>query len=368
MTGGSDANQHRGHLTVSSRQSRPATDSPATEGGHRDASLAAIGRLVAVASVVFASAGCTGVQSGLDPAGAGAHRIAELFWWMAGGAVVVWAAVIWLAVSAIRGRASRHTERQARWYIIGGGALFPTVILAGLLAYGLGLMPELLAPAPPGSLRIEVTGEQYWWRIRYHPPGGGPAIELANEVRLPVGQPVAFELASPDVIHSFWIPALGGKMDMIPGRTTRLVLQPTRTGTFRGQCAEFCGTAHALMAFDVIVMEPDAFAAWLEEQRQPADTPTAPQAVAGRELFFAAGCAACHALDGTAAQGRIGPNLTHVGSRRSLAAGTLANDAAGLARWLAHTPAVKPGARMPHFAMLPAAERAALVAYLEALK
>lgn len=318
-------------------------------------------------AAVVVLAGCSGPQSGLDPAGRGAERIAELFWWMTGGAIIVWAAVLWLMVSAIRGRAASNTAREARLYIIGGGAVLPTVVLTGLLIYGLGMMPELLAPAPPGSLKVTVTGEQWWWRIRYHAPDGG-SIELANEIRLPVGEPVEFELDSPDVIHSFWIPSLGGKMDMIPGRRTRLVLHPTRTGTFRGQCAEYCGASHALMAFPVVVMEKEAFARWLDGQQAAAAASPEPLAVRGRELFFMNGCSACHSIRGTDARSSIAPDLTHVGSRLTLGAGIVTNDADGFIRWIARTDQVKPGVHMPHFGMLPRGELNALAAYLESLQ
>src|SRR5687767_1313591 len=277
--------------------------------------------------------GCSGPQSGLDPAGLGADRIATLFWWMTAGALLVWGAVIWLAVSAIRGRVSQHTERQARLYVIGGGAILPTVVLTGLLLYGLGIMPELLAPAPAGSLKITVTGEQWWWRVRYH-FSEQSAVELANEIRLPVGERVEFQLQSPDVIHSFWIPSLGGKMDMIPGRRTRLALEATHTGHFRGVCAEYCGSAHALMGFSVVVQEKQEFARWLARQAEPARSPSQPLVQSGRDVFFGDGCSACHTIRGTPAAGVVGPDLTHVGSRESLAAAILPNDRDGFSRWL----------------------------------
>lgn len=313
-------------------------------------------------------AGCTGVQSSLDPAGRGAERIADIFWWMAGGTVVVLLLVSWLAWSAARGRLAARAESQARLYIIGGGAIFPTIVLAVLLVHGLGEMPALLAPVPAGSLRIEVSGEQYWWRVRYVTSDGREPAVLANEIRLPVGEPVEFLLDSPDVIHSFWIPALGGKIDLIPGRRTRLRLEPTRIGTFRGQCAEFCGTSHAYMAFAVVVTEKADFERWLAEQRAPARA--APDALASRgaELFMMNGCAACHAIRGTEARGSIGPDLTHVGGRLTLGAGILANDPPGFARWISATETVKPGVRMPHFGMLPDEELGALAAYLDSLQ
>jgi cytochrome c oxidase subunit 2 len=317
--------------------------------------------------VLVLASGCSGPQSSLDPAGLSADRIATLFWWMTAGALATWAAVIWLTVSAIRGRVSTNTERQARLYVIGGGALFPTLVLTALLLYGLGMMPELLAPAPAGSLKISVTGEQWWWRVRYHPPNGRP-VELANEIRLPVGEAVEFELDSPDVIHSFWIPSLGGKMDMIPGRRTRLVLHPTRAGTFRGACAEYCGTSHALMAFPVVVMEQADFTRWLEQQQQPARSPADPLAIQGHDAFFLNGCSACHAVGGTEARGIVGPDLTHVGSRLSLGAGIVPNGPDGFIRWIQQTDRVKPGVHMPHFGMLPQEELNALAHYLESLQ
>jgi cytochrome c oxidase subunit 2 len=153
----------------------------------------------------------------------------------------------------------------------------PTVVLGALLAYGLPALPEILRSAPEESLRIHVIGKQWWWRVRYMTPAG--PVETANELRLPVGQRVELQLSSPDVIHSFWVPSIAGKMDMIPGRVTRLALQPTRTGVFRGTCAEYCGASHALMAFHVLVVEPGEFDAWLEAQRRPAqaaqDSPAA---------------------------------------------------------------------------------------------
>jgi cytochrome c oxidase subunit II len=167
-------------------------------------------------------AGWGGPQSALNPAGRGAAAIADLFWWMTAGAIVIWLVVVGLAIYFIRIRPEPHSNRWAKLLIIGGGAVLPTVVLAVLLVYGLALLPALVGPAPEGSLKITVHGAQWWWRVRYQ-PASGEVIELANEIRLPVGVPVEFRLESDNVIHSFWIPSLGGKVDMIPGRLTRLV-------------------------------------------------------------------------------------------------------------------------------------------------
>ena len=325
-----------------------------------------LGQKATAACGLLFLAGCSGAQSALDPAGRGAEVLADLFWWMAAGAVIVWGAVMGLAFYAMR----VHPDaggRRAALLIIGGGAVVPTIVLTALLIYGLGLMPPLLAAPAPGTMQIAVTGEQWWWRVRYD-PGKESAVELANEIRLPAGEPVELLLDSPDVIHSFWIPSLGGKMDMIPGRRTRLVLQPTRTGTFRGVCAEYCGTSHALMAFPVVVMEREEFARWLDGQRAGARAASSAEAQRGRDAFFANGCPACHAIAGTDANGVIGPDLTHVGSRLTLGAGTLPNDPGAFVRWIERTERVKPGVHMPSFGMLERRELHALAAYLESLQ
>jgi len=318
------------------------------------------------AAFVLLLGGCDGPQSALQSAGRGADAIATLFYWMAAGAVVVWVVVIGLALYAMRARPGRHGEGTGM-LIIGGGVLFPTTLLAILLSFALALIPDLLAPAPKNSLRIEVIGHQWWWRVRYQPPDAAP-FELANEIRLPVDEPVEFRLRSADVIHSFWIPSLGGKMDVFPGRVTRLALHPTRTGVFRGVCAEYCGTAHALMSFYAVVEGREDFVRWMQREAKPAVTPQERLAIRGAELFLVHGCGACHNVRGTAADGVVGPDLTHVGSRLSLGAGILPNDVDSFLRWIARTETVKPGVHMPAFGMLPSDDLRALAAYLDALE
>jgi cytochrome c oxidase subunit 2 len=322
---------------------------------------------LAACALGFALGGCGGVQSALDPAGREAHDVAALFWVMTVGSAVLWLAVVACAVYAARVRPAPHEERVGRALILGGGVALPLVVLTGLLVPGLAMIPALRAPAND-PLRIEVAGEQWWWRVTYHRPGM-PPVESANEVRLPRDRRVELVLTSPDVIHSFWIPSLAGKVDMIPGRTNRLVLEPTRAGVFRGQCAEFCGTSHALMAFVSVVMEPDAFDAWLAHEATAAAPPAAAgPAAAGAELFAALGCGGCHAIRGTAARGVIGPDLTHVGGRETLGAGILPNDHGAFVRWIAATGDVKPDVWMPAFGMLPQGELDAIAAYLGSLR
>lgn len=318
-------------------------------------------------AAVLLLAGCDGRQSTLTPAGRGAEQLAELFWWMAAGAAVIWLVVVGVAVYAVAIRPEAHEDGRGKVLIIGGGVVFPTIALIILLAYGLSLLPGLLEPAPEGSLRIAVSGEQWWWRVNYLSPDGEP-FELANEIRLPVGQPVEFLLESPDVIHSFWIPSLGGKMDMIPGRKTRLKLEPTKTGIFRGTCAEYCGASHSLMSLEVVVLEKEQYEQWARAQSEPATPPKSGIATAGGRVFMASGCGACHTIRGTEADGSVGPDLTHVGSRLTLGAGILKNEPDAFARWITHTDSIKPEVHMPAFGMLPEDEILALATYLDGLE
>jgi cytochrome c oxidase subunit II len=320
-----------------------------------------------VCVVILLSEGCTGTQSALDPAGREAAQIAELFWWMVAGAAAIWVGVVALAFYCMRARPESFNRRRERLLIVYGGAIVPTIVLTILLVFGLSMLPSLVEPAPVGSLRIAVSGELWWWRVRYEQPGGKPVV-LANEIHLPVGEPVEFQLESDNVIHSFWIPALGGKVDMIPGRVTRLTLTPTRPGIYRGVCAEYCGPSHAHMKFDVIVQEKEAFLHWLAHQSKPAKPAIEQTAKRGQHLFLAHGCNACHSIRGTSASGVIGPDLTHVGTRLSLAAGTLPNELAQFHHWIAYTNEVKPDAQMPKFAMLPHEDLKALAAYLKSLE
>ncbi|HDZ57730.1 MAG TPA: cytochrome c oxidase subunit II [Pseudomonas xinjiangensis] len=320
----------------------------------------------AALSILLFSTGCERRQSALHPASVNAERIADLFWWMVGGGLIIWAVVMAIAFFATRAHPEAHGVRSARWLILGGGVAFPVVVLTGLLIYGLMLMPQLSSTADI-DLEIDVAGEQWWWRVTYQTAAGEP-VELANEIRLPVGQRALFRLTSPDVIHSFWIPPLGGKVDMIPGRTNTLVLEPTQTGTFRGACAEYCGSSHALMKFEVMVMEPDAFADWLNRQAQPAQPPQSESARQGQTAFLANGCGACHTVRGTEANGTLGPDLTHVGSRLSLGAGILPVDPEAFTRWIGHTGAIKPDVKMPSFGMLPEDQLPAMAQYLSELQ
>lgn len=304
-------------------------------------------------------------QSALDHAGVGAESIAGLFWVMLIGGCLIWLIVVGLAVYAIV-VPGQHDPKRTRMLVIGGGAVFPTIVLTALLTYGLAMLPELQRPAPESSQVIEVAGVRWWWRVNYRKPDGDRE-ETANEIHLPVNEPVEFKLTSEDVIHAFWIPSLGGKVDMMPGRENRLKLHPTRVGVYRGVCAEYCGEAHTQMAFDVIVESREDYDEWLRQQASPAAA-VSDEAEAGRKIFTGSGCGACHSIRGTSADGVVGPDLTHFGSRRSIGASVMTNNADNLTRWIAETHRVKPGVEMPAFETLAEDELRALVRYLGELK
>lgn len=304
-------------------------------------------------------AACSPEQSALHPAGEDAEELANLFWFMTFGGAIVWCLLMGTAIYAVIGKKRPRSERFADSFVFFGGVVFPTVGLAILLVFGLALLPNWRA-GDAADLRIHVVAEQFWWRLGYE-TADGTRVATANEVHLPVGATVEFVLTTTDVIHSFWIPSLGGKMDAIPGRTNLLRLTPTKAGVYRGVCAEFCGPSHSLMAFPVIVHESDEFAAWLERQRQPA-------ANTGAEAFISAGCGGCHVIRGVSEAGSVGPDLTHFGSRRSIGAGTLDLTEANLEDWLIAPGHIKPGVRMPSFATLADSERDAIVAFLMELK
>jgi cytochrome c oxidase subunit 2 len=218
-------------------------------------------------------------------------------------------------------------------------------------------------PVDPEGLRVEVTAGQWWWKFEYPELG----LVTANELHIPVGRVVQARLRSVDVIHSFWVPKLAGKMDLIPNKENQLWFEAESAGVYLGQCAEFCGASHANMRFRVVAQSESNFDAWVQAQKQPAQVPTDAIAQAGEQLFVQRGCVGCHAIAGTAAQAEVGPNLTHFGSRQTLAAGILDNAPDNLARWLKNPQAVKPGSLMPNLG-LPDDDITALVAYLQSLK
>ena len=319
-------------------------------------------------------AGCGGAveQDVLDPRGDGAARVARLWWVMltlGTGVFLLATAFLLRAVHARRtaeGDRARSDRRAARW--VAGGIGGTLAIVVGLFVYGLFLgRADAGQTAPADALTVEVVGYRFWWEVRYPDPEGGGAIVSANEVHLPAGRPVRFRVWTEDVIHSFWMPNLHGKIDMLPGRVNEIVVRAREPGVYRGQCAEFCGIQHALMAFPVVVHAEDEFDAWLRAERGPAPAPGDSLARRGAVVFRERRCAECHAVRGTAAEGTGGPDLTRLARRLTLAAGTLPNTRGHLGGWIANPQRVKPGNNMPHVPMT-GPELRALLAYLETLR
>jgi cytochrome c oxidase subunit II len=283
----------------------------------------------------------------LHAAGDAARAIETVSWVLFAGGLAIFAGVMVLLMWAVRRRAGAVTPRL---WILGGGVLFPGVVLAALFAWSLPLAPAWKPLPPAGALLVSVKAHMWWWEVRYRDAVTGADILSANEIRIPAGRPVYLALSSADVIHSFWVPQLAGKMDMVPGRIQHLVVSAPEPGTWRGQCAEFCGEQHARMALHVVALAPATFDMWLAAQAQPAVPPSSTQQELGRRAFLANRCDACHTVRGSGGRdGRLGPDLTHVASRLHLGAGTLGNSPDGSAHWIAHVQQLKPGARMPSY-------------------
>jgi cytochrome c oxidase subunit 2 len=285
---------------------------------------------------------------------------------------IVLVMVCFLVLAAImRGR--RASEEVAlstetkRSMVLAGGVVIPALVLIGLLTYSV-LVGRAMVSEPADPLRVQVVAHQWWWSVSY--PGSSQTdmnVTTANELHVPVGRPVSIELKSRDVIHSFWVPNLHGKTDVIPGRVTRTWIQADSSGAWRGQCAEYCGLQHAHMAFTVVAHPPAEFENWLTSQREPAQEPQDELAMQGREVFVGGPCVLCHTVRGTLALGTFGPDLTHVAARKTLAAGTLPNTRGHLAGWVLDPQRIKPGARMPP-TNLNHEQLHAVLAYLSTLK
>jgi len=311
-------------------------------------------------------AACSGVQSALDPAGGEAGRIHLLSMLLFALCAAIFVAVAVLAAIALLASDGWRRRLASERLIVWLGVVFPVVTLGGLVLWAAAIMGMAEPPTAAQAPRIEVSGERWWWRVTYVGEDG-TRIDSANELRLPVGRPIRVDLTSADVIHSFWVPRLAGKLDMIPGRTNTLTIHAGEAGASRGQCAEYCGGPHALMSFFVVAMAEDEFAAWLRKEASPARPPAGADAAAGHALFMRSGCGGCHAVRGTDAAGTIGPDLTHVGGRRSLAAAALQNDAPSFARWIRDGQHVKPENLMPAFGIFTEAELTSLSLYLDQL-
>jgi len=323
----------------------------------------------------------------LDPAGPYTDSVVVLAWALIAMGLVVMAIVFAALYVAIRGPDRLKAKLGGEKSVWIGGIVFPGVVLTGLLVWGLTLTASLTEPVPENAMRVRVTGHMWWFDVEYLDSEGDVVLRDANELHLPVGEPVVVELASEDVIHSFWVPNLSGKKDMIPGRTNELVIEANRAGRFGGVCAEYCGGPHALMGFVTVAHTQADWEVWMQDRwtprrdraelQGPGQAPAQTQRIArgdvaseisGRRLFMESGCAACHRVEGTEANGLVGPDLSYVGSRLTLGAGILPNNRGTMIGWIGDSQSIKPGNRMPSYDMLSADELEAIAIWLEHLQ
>ncbi|HEY8550160.1 MAG TPA: cytochrome c oxidase subunit II [Vicinamibacterales bacterium] len=330
-----------------------------------------MGRRLLLLVLVTLTAACNGVQTPLDPAGPQAGVMASVTWWFFGVCAVVYllviAATIWALVRRRRPEDDAPEAARRLGWIVAGAAAVTVVTAVALSTVSVVAGRGLLSPSGPGAITVDVIGHQWWWEFQYHDMPASGWVSSPNELHIPVGVPVVIKATSRDVIHSFWVPNLSGKRDLVPGMTTHTWIQADVPGGYRGQCAEFCGHQHANMAFLVVAEPMEQFQRWLEEQRRPAPPPQTAVQQRGHDLFLGGTCVMCHTVRGTTAGSRVGPDLTHVASRRTIAAGTLPFTRDHLAGWIANPQSVKPGNRMPP-TVLKDDDLQALVSYLETLR
>jgi cytochrome c oxidase subunit 2 len=333
-------------------------------------------RRLAALACAFALSGCEGVQNALGGQGAESANFIRLFtafmvvctlmYLIIGGALAV---AVWRRRrEALVVDDRRHHDTSSK---VGPAlAIWTVLIVAGLTALTIASFFTdrfNAAVARNPKIKLTVTANQWWWDVKYTTADSSKSVHTANEIHLPVGEAAEVTLKSNDVIHSFWIPNLAGKQDLIPGRTTDAQLLPRQVGLYRGQCAEFCGVEHALMALNVTVEGKADFQRWYAAQLQPATTPASPDQVAGYGYFIGRECATCHNISGTPASGQVAPDLTHFASRRSIAAGSLPMNSANLHAWIRDPQRLKPGTHMPTIAMSQR-DAEALTAYLGSLR
>ena len=330
------------------------------------------------------------LQSALGPASPQAAAITRLWWlmfWVSTAVFLIVAGALVFAVicgaRAARKRRNvsmREIEADSDTILTGAVAagaattvfiLFVLLVASVRTGRAIGSSPSPGGPPSgatlPNAVSIDVTGHQFWWEVEYEDATPSRRVTTANEIHVPVGRPVVLKVTSRDVIHSFWVPNLQGKRDLVPGYTTAVWLQADRPAVYRGQCAEFCGRQHAHMAFELVAEPGDQFERWLEAERQPAAEPVGDAESRGRDVLLNSRCVLCHTVRGTRAQARVGPDLTHVARRDKIAAGTLPNARGHLAGWVVNAQQIKPGSQMPPN-ILPADDLQALIAYLESLK
>jgi cytochrome c oxidase subunit II len=326
--------------------------------------------LAAVAAAVALLGGaCADDPNALVPRGTGAREIAVLWWVMFALGTAVLVLVVAVLLRTVRRRPLEdgvppdEAERRGNRWMVLGGVVLPVVVILPLSVLTLVIGDRLWSQGGDGVLDVELVGHQFWWEVRYP----GTSAVTANEIHIPVGQDVRISMTSEDVIHSFWVPSLHGKVDLIPGEDTHIVIDADRPGRYEGLCAEFCGIQHTHMKLLVVAHPADEFDAWLERESADAEPPSSDAAEAGAEAFAELGCASCHTVRGTDAVGEVGPDLTHIASRLTLGANTIPNTRGNLGGWIADPQAIKPGNAMPP-TVLDAEQLRALLAYLEGLE
>jgi cytochrome c oxidase subunit 2 len=321
-----------------------------------------------------ALASCTGWQSSFNAQADQSEEIKRILLIFIAVAAVVWIGVMLILLFGLVRRKPRREQpldphegferRAGSCILIAGLATTATVLALSVVSYG--AQRTVFANDPP-AVTVKVTGHQWWWAVQYQAESPHLTFTTANEIRVPVGQPVTVELESADVIHSFWVPSLTGKMDLVTGQQNTVQFTAKNAGVYRGQCAEFCGIQHAHMAFTVTALPPDEYRRWRDHQTQSAPSPSDPLSIRGEQLFRGRGCGLCHTIRGTLAGGQLGPDLTHVASRETIAAGTLPRNSGNLAAWIADPQHIKPGNLMPKMP-LRSDELIAILHYLEQLQ
>jgi cytochrome c oxidase subunit 2 len=334
-------------------------------------------RLVLLNPLLPLLAGCASIQSTLHPGGPAAQRIANMQWLLIILFLVVssimWLLIAWAIVKR-RGTLADHAPIDVgggQGWITIGGMLIPLIILFILFVLGLNLLesfPIQHSSHTDSKPDILIIAHQWWWEVHYLNDKPYLQITTANEIHIPVNRPVTLELESQDVIHSFWVPALHGKVDLIPGHPNFVRIEATHAGTFKGQCAEYCGAQHAHMRLVVDAQQPDQYRAWLDQQRKPGAEPTTQEAIHGQQVFQSSPCIMCHTVRGTLAGGRVAPDLTHIGSRQFIAADSFPNNNAYLEAWVTHAQSLKPEAQMPNLTQFNGQQLRDLVAYLRQLQ
>ena len=338
--------------------------------------------ILAICATCATGGGCTGLQASMDPAGSPGRQIASLWWLYCGVGIGVYLITMFFILLAVRRKrriegpsdapvvdTQPEPRRERRLTVVVSASLGLTTIILLVLMFAEFATTRAVASLSGDQqpLKVRIIARQWWWEVRYEERPTSEIVITANEIHIPVGRTIQFDLESPDVIHSFWVPKLAGKKDIIPGHGASLYLKADEPGTYFGQCAEFCGYQHAKMRFVVVAETQENFEKWRASQLAPAKSPATETQQRGQEVFLGSTCVMCHTISGTSARGTVGPNLSHVASRDKIAAGSLPNRPGHLAGWIMDPQKIKPGVRMPQHNLAPTDLRA-LLEYLQSLK